>query len=140
MGLGGMTRSGRKINFTVGLQDFYSQINSLLLAPVSLPYELISQHSRENSFVHAEFRKDELEFVSVAVVTDQLGRWNRFHAVGQVSINDARCVAVPPMSERDHVGKDPGVANQFLIGDARKYGNGEVDRREGIEEMAVFVK
>ncbi len=86
----------------------------------------------------AKLWKCELELVGVAVISNLLGAWNGFEPCCQVAIDKAWRVAVPPMSIGDHVGEDPCIVDQFLIGDAGKDGDREADLRECVEQRGVL--
>ena len=127
-----------KILFDVAAEHAAAEVDGLLFAPAAFDDEPLGQNLGQDSLVHGELRQAEFELVGVAVVADLFGLRHGFQPGGRVVLDVRGRVRVPPVAVGDHVRKDPGVAHQFLVRDARQHGDRERDLREGVEQFLVL--
>ena len=80
---------------------------------------MVREDARQNLSVHVKLGPDKFQFVCVAVVSNLLCLWDCLESGCSVSRDERRCVAVPPVSIRNDIRKNPGVANKFLVGNTR---------------------
>ena len=122
----------------VAAQHLPAEVDGPLFAPAAVDDEPLGQHLGQNPLVHRELRQGELQLVHVAVVADLLGPRHRLQPGGQVVLDVRRRVRVPPVAVGHDVGKDPGVAHQFLVRHARQHRDRERHLREGVEQLLIL--
>src|SRR5262249_48670440 len=90
------------------------------------------------SAIHIKLGQPKLQLVHVAVIANLLGFRDGLQTGAEILVDIGRNVRVPPVSRSNDIGKNPGIANQFLVLSTTQHGNTKRDVGKGVEELGIL--